>query len=148
MEQPPEKPDRDFGDKDFERETAQLLDDAIGYAAWTYQYPVPNTGKKVDGYMENVGVLLEFDGDYYHVSPEELEDIDRPEDLGGPQEYQFYNDLRREELFYEEGYTVVRIWEKNVNERPDEVKRRLMAIEQSDWLPDGRYLIGWPDDEK
>jgi len=143
MDQPPDKPDRNYRNP-FERRCGELLDEVVGHAAWEYHFDVPNTAKTVDAYMKNVGVLLEFDGDYYHIDPDRLEDIENPDDLDAKQVHQFYNDLRREELFYDEGYSLVRIWERNVNERPDEVKRKIRAIEHSDWLPGGRYLIGWP----
>lgn len=73
-----------------------------------------------DFYLPKHNVLVEIDGDYYHGNPE----VYQEGELNGMQLKNKKNDLYKDNLAKGLGYTLERVWEKDINKRFGEVKAR------------------------
>jgi very-short-patch-repair endonuclease len=78
--------------------------------------------KWYDFRIRTTKILIEFDGDYYHCNPEVYPDgpVDRL------QKKAILNDKYKTALAESEGYTVIRVWEKDFKKNKGEVKKKIL----------------------
>lgn len=82
-------------------------------------------GNKIfDFYLPDYNLICEVDGDYFHSNPS----VYQEHQLNGMQKKNRRNDLYKNALASTMGYGMFRVWEKDLNEKLDEVRQRLKAI--------------------
>lgn len=67
-----------------------------------------------DFYLKNFDILVEVDGDFYHCNPLKFKDP-----IYDVQKLTLKNDKFKNELCKNNNITLLRYWEKDINERPD-----------------------------
>lgn len=67
-----------------------------------------------DFYLNDYNVLIEVDGDFYHCNPEIYN-----EPIYDSQRITIENDKYKNEICKNNGITLLRYWEKDINERPE-----------------------------
>jgi len=78
-----------------------------------------------DFYLEDFNILIEVDGDFYHCNP----DSKHNEIVYDTQKITKQNDVYKDTLCLEHNISLLRFWEKDINERPEwvisELKKKL-----------------------
>ena len=78
-----------------------------------YQYEYKH--RLFDFYLEKYNTLIEVDGDFYHCNPNSKHN----EIIYETQKITKQNDKYKDDLCYNNGVTLLRYWEKDINERPE-----------------------------
>jgi very-short-patch-repair endonuclease len=73
-----------------------------------------------DFYLPKHNIMIEADGDFYHCNP-----VTHPEALYEIQKKNLINDKRKNTWTLNHGITLLRYWEKDINERPEWVMKDL-----------------------
>jgi very-short-patch-repair endonuclease len=76
-----------------------------------------------DFYLPEFNVIIEVDGDYWHCNPKIF-----PEAKYASQKRNIIKDVIKNEWAIENGYTIVRFWEKDIKEEPGTVLNKLVEI--------------------
>lgn len=79
----------------------------------------------VDAFIPQYGIVIQFDGDYWHAHP------DKFAVLSERQHRRVRIDRSQNAYFAKCGYTVLRFWESEVRNSPDDVEARLRHVMQS-----------------
>jgi very-short-patch-repair endonuclease len=78
-----------------------------------YQYEYQH--RLFDFYLEKYNILIEVDGDFYHCNPNSK----HHETIYETQKLTKQNDKHKDELCENHNITLIRYWEKDINERPE-----------------------------
>jgi very-short-patch-repair endonuclease len=89
-----------------------------------FQYEFKN--RLFDFYLKNFNILIEVDGDFYHCNPNSKHD----KIIYETQKLTKQNDIHKNNLCFKNEITLIRYWEKDINERPEwvinDLKRKLL----------------------
>ena len=80
---------------------------------FVYQYEYEN--RLFDFYIKKYNTLIEVDGDFYHCNPNSK----HCEVIYETQKLTKQNDKYKDELCVNNNITLIRYWEKDINERPE-----------------------------
>ena len=101
----------------------------IGYVQdidYIHNHMVTNIKTFFDFYIPNKKVIIEVDGDFYHCNPDTKYSIPEYE----IQKKNLSNDKRKNSWCKNHNITLIRYWEKDINERPEwvinDLKRKLL----------------------
>lgn len=78
-------------------------------------------GKFFDFWVPNTNILIECDGNFYHCNPETHADA-----VYAIQRKNIENDAIKNQIAQDNGYTLLRFWESDINERPSWVISQLL----------------------
>lgn len=78
-----------------------------------YQYEYQH--RLFDFYLEKYNILIEVDGNFYHCNPNSK----HHEMIYETQKLTKQNDNYKDELCVNNNITLIRYWEKDINERPE-----------------------------
>lgn len=87
-----------------------------------YEFQYAFNKRLFDFYFFNENILIEIDGDFYHVNPDKFQLKYKV------QEITIKNDLYKNELCKNHNVPLHRFWEKDINERPEWVISELKKI--------------------
>jgi very-short-patch-repair endonuclease/predicted nucleic acid-binding Zn ribbon protein len=79
--------------------------------------------KSYDFKIKDTNILLEIDGDYWHGGPGVEKHFYRLEETK-------QNDLFKDQLAKDNGYSLIRIWESNIYNKPDSLIQRIQELRQ------------------
>ena len=86
---------------------------------YIYQYQVSSA--IFDFYLHNKNVLIEVDGNFHHCNPDSIHKIPKyPIQLKT-----VGNDIRKNRIAEEKGFKLLRFWESDINNNPEEVIKTL-----------------------
>jgi len=129
-----------------EKILASILDDLIGPDAWESEYKIDKEGGteyKVDAYVHEGPIVFEADGERWHPHTE-----DEPQDLSPKREKWLMEDNRRdEELVWDKGFPVVRIWGKHLKNHREKVRERIKEVLFEKNFPNNLHLFDWDEFE-
>lgn len=97
----------------------KLLDDIN--IKYEFQFQLQN--RLYDFHIPDTKILIETDGNFYHVNPSMF-----THPKYKTQRDVIKNDIQKNELAEKEGYTLLRFWESDINERPAWVVQELLTI--------------------
>jgi len=106
----------------LEKYVSSILDENnINYTFQFFLKTKEGTCKSYDFKIKNTNILIEIDGDYWH---------------GGPSlEKHFYkleetkqNDVLKDKLALENGFTLIRIWESDIYKQPDLIINKIKSL--------------------
>lgn len=81
--------------------------------SYVYQYEYEN--RLFDFYLQKYNTLIEVDGDFYHCNPNSK----HAEVIYESQKLTKHNDKYKDNLCIKNNITLIRYWEKDINERPE-----------------------------
>ena len=85
-----------------------------------FENQFPLDGYLFDFYINNKNLLIEVDGDWYHCNPNV-----HPEPKSIIQKSVVKNDIRKNRIAEDNGFKLLRFWESDINNKPEEVIERL-----------------------
>lgn len=80
----------------------------------------PLDGYLFDFYVPKHNILIEVDGDWFHCNPNV-----HPEPIYETQKVTLQNDERKNKVVKDNNITLLRFWEKDINESPEKIKLEL-----------------------
>lgn len=86
----------------------------------TFQYQLQN--RLYDFHIKNTNILIEVDGDFYHCNPAKF-----PQPIYETQNDVLKNDAIKNQIAKDNGYTLLRFWESDINERPFWVIQQILS---------------------
>lgn len=94
-----------------------------------HQYPLE--GKFFDFWVQGTNILVELDGDFYHCNPNSPYSTPRYD----IQKKNIENDRLKTMIAEKNGYLLLRFWETDINNNPELVIERLLAVinENTKW---------------
>lgn len=78
-------------------------------------------GKFFDFWIQDTNILIECDGNFYHCNPQT-----HPEPIYEIQKSNVKNDVIKNQIAKDNGFTLLRFWESDINERPSWVIQELL----------------------
>jgi very-short-patch-repair endonuclease len=87
-----------------------------------YQTQFNLSHRLYDFKLENSNILIEVDGDFYHANPKKY-----PTPICKTQEDVIKNDHKKNEIAQHSGYTLLRFWESDILNNPQQVITELLA---------------------
>lgn len=99
----------------------QRFEDMLKEVGIQFLNQFPLEGYLFDFYIPKHNVLIEVDGDWYHCNP----DV-HPEPTHEIQKFVTENDERKNQVVKNNNITLLRFWEKDVNNNPEMVKTELL----------------------
>lgn len=94
-----------------------------------YQYEVKEIGRWYDFYLPDHNLIIEIDGSYYHADPRVVSE----DKLTPMHKHNMRVDEYKNRWALAHGIPILRIWEKDINERPAqvlEILRRRLGLEK------------------
>lgn len=88
---------------------------------YIHSYYIENINKIYDFYLPDYNILIEVDGDFWHCNP-----IKFPQPKCKTQELNLINDKIKNEWALDNGYTLLRFWESDINNNIKQVKQTLL----------------------
>jgi group I intron endonuclease len=87
---------------------------------YTFQYFISDNGvcKSYDFKIKEKPLILEVDGDFWHVNPNTKNHYDKSDDINK-------NDKIKEDMALKRGIKIVRLWESDINKDPSIVGRTM-----------------------
>lgn len=110
------KGSQEFGTSKLEERFAKNFLDKLGLN-YTYQYKMVSIGRYLDFMLNDYHVAIEIDGDYWHGNPKLYEE----KDLNKTQKWSKKVDEMKNKWCSRNGVPLIRIWEKDINEHPEDV---------------------------
>lgn len=98
----------------------QKFEDMMKEVGVQFLNQFPLDGYLFDFYIPKHNVLIEVDGDWYHCNP----DI-HPKPIHEIQKFVTENDNKKNEVVKDNNITLLRFWEKNINNNPEMIKLEL-----------------------
>lgn len=98
----------------------QKFEDMMKEVGIQFLNQFPLDGYLFDFYIPKHNVLIEVDGDWYHCNP----DI-HPEPIHEIQKFVTENDNKKNEVVKNNDITLLRFWEKDINNNPEMIKLEL-----------------------
>ena len=90
---------------------------------YQWQFEAKDIQRSHDFYLPEHNLLIEVDGDYYHVNPE----IYEGKKLTPTQKHDLWVDKKKNEWALMHGIPLLRIWESDIRKRPEEVMKTLKS---------------------
>lgn len=90
---------------------------------YQWQFEAKDIQRSYDFYLPDHNLLIEVDGDYYHVNPE----IYEGKKLTPTQKHDLWVDKKKNEWALMHGIPLLRIWESDIRKRPEEVMKILKS---------------------
>lgn len=90
---------------------------------YQWQFEAKDIQRSYDFYLPDHNLLIEVDGDYYHVNPE----IYESKKLTPTQKHDLWVDKKKNEWALMHGIPLLRIWESDIRKRPEEVMKTLKS---------------------
>lgn len=112
-----------FGTSKAEQKFATDFLDKLG-VKYVWQFEAKEIGRFYDFYLPNDNILLEFDGSYYHSDPRIVDETK----MNPMQKKNRRVDEYKNKWALLHGIPLYRIWEKDVNERPELVMQQLKEV--------------------
>ena len=112
-----------FGTSKLEQDFAEQFLDKLG-VEYIWQFEAKDIGRFYDFYLPNDNILLEFDGSYYHSDPRIVDETK----MNPMQKKNRRVDEYKNKWALLHGIPLYRIWEKDVNERPELVMQQLKEV--------------------
>lgn len=109
----------DFGTSKAEQDFARNFLDKLG-VGYVWQYEAKEIGRFFDYKLDN-GILIEFQGSYYHGDSRIYEE----KDLNPMQKRNRRVDEQKRQWALMHGMPLIYVWEKDVNEHPEEIMKML-----------------------
>ena len=110
------KGSQEFGTSKLEERFAKNFLDKLGLN-YIYQYKMISIGRYLDFMLTDYHVAIEIDGDYWHGNPKLYEE----KDLNKTQKWSKKVDEMKNKWCSRNGVPLIRIWEKDINEHPENV---------------------------
>ncbi len=110
----------DFGTSKAEQSFAKNFLDKLG-VRYVWQFEMKEIGRWMDYFLPDYRIGIEFDGQYFHAD----ERVYKKEDLNPMQKHNLRVDEQKDRWALLHGIPLLRIKEKDVNERPQEVMKTL-----------------------
>ena len=110
------KGSQEFGTSKLEERFAKNFLDKLGLN-YIYQYKMVSIGRYLDFMLTDYHVAIEIDGDYWHGNPKLYEE----KDLNKTQKWSKKVDEMKNKWCSRNGVPLIRIWEKDINEHPEDV---------------------------
>ena len=110
------KGSQEFGTSKLEERFAKNFLDKLGLN-YIYQYKMVSIGRYLDFMLTDYHVAIEIDGDYWHGNPKLYEE----KDLNKTQKWSKKVDEMKNKWCSRNGVPLIRIWEKDINEHPENV---------------------------
>jgi very-short-patch-repair endonuclease len=88
---------------------------------YQHSYLIPQIKKIFDFYLPEHNILIEVDGDFWHCHPDKF-----PLPTHKSQEINLINDQFKNKWAQENGYKLLRFWETDINNNPEQVKQILL----------------------
>ena len=88
---------------------------------YTHSFYIPSIKKIYDFYLPEYNILIEVDGDFWHCNPKNF-----PNPTCKTQEINLKNDQYKNQWALENGYTLLRFWENDINNNIKEIKNILL----------------------
>jgi very-short-patch-repair endonuclease len=76
----------------------------------------------VDAFIPSVGLVIEFDGDYWHGNPAVFPELNKL------QKSQKVNDVRHHNYLSKCGYRIFRFWERDFKQNPGSIKETIKML--------------------
>ena len=106
----------------LERFVASLLDkNNIEYHYQYFLKTKEDICKSYDFKIKNTNILLEIDGDYWHGGPGVNKHFYKLEEVKE-------NDILKNQIATENGFSLIRIWESNIYNQPDIIIQKIQEI--------------------
>ncbi len=87
---------------------------------YMFQYEVEN--RLYDFRLMNTNILVEVDGDFHHANPKKYKEA-----IYETQKLTIKNDATKNEIAANNGYTLLRFWESDIKNNPQQVITQLLA---------------------
>lgn len=120
-------------EQDFARDFLDVL--KLNYI---WQFEAKDIGRFFDYYLVDHNLIIEIDGSYWHGDPR----VVKEENLTYVQKRAKRVDAYKDKWALEHGIPIMRIWEKDIRERPNEVmaelKKRLYIEEEKNAIKNGK----------
>jgi len=113
---------QEYGTSKLEERFSREFLDRLGIK-YTYQFKAEDIGRYYDFKIEN-GPIIEIQGGYWHGDPRLYEE----KDLNETQKHAQYVDALKEKWALMHGIPIYYIWEKDINESPEKVRKLLIEI--------------------
>ena len=110
------KGSQEFGTSKLEERFAKNFLDKLGLN-YIYQYKMVSIGRYLDFMLTDYHVAIEIEGDYWHGNPKLYEE----KDLNKTQKWSKKVDEMKNKWCSRNGVPLIRIWEKDINEHPENV---------------------------
>lgn len=110
------KGSQEFGTSKLEERFAKNFLDKLELN-YIYQYKMVSIGRYLDFMLTDYHVAIEIDGDYWHGNPKLYEE----KDLNKTQKWSKKVDEMKNKWCSRNGVPLIRIWEKDINEHPENV---------------------------
>jgi len=96
----------------------KMTSEAVYIEYFLNQFPLD--GYLFDFYIPKHNILIEVDGDWFHCNP----DV-HPEPIYETQKVTLQNDERKNKIVKDNNITLLRFWEKDINENSESIKSQL-----------------------
>lgn len=112
-----------YGTSKLEEDFAHDFLDKLG-VKYMYQFEAKDIGRFFDFFILPSGPIIEIDGSYWHGDSRLYEE----KDLNRTQKRAQRIDEYKNHWALSHGYTLLRIWEKDIREKPKEVLKELKQV--------------------
>jgi len=112
-----------FGTSKLEEDFARDFLVKLG-VKFVWQFEAKDIGRFYDFYLKEHNLLIEVDGSYYHSDPRVVDE----NKLNPMQRKNKWVDAKKNEWALAHGIRLIRIWEKDIREHPNEVLNELRKI--------------------
>ena len=115
-----------FGTSKLEQDFAKNFLDKMK-VEYVWQFEARDIKRSYDFYLPNSNILIEVDGDYWHVIPKKY-DINDRDSLTPTQKRDIRVDEMKNKWALLHGIPIYRIWEDDIRNRPNDVMKNLKEI--------------------
>ena len=115
-----------FGTSKLEQDFAKNFLDKMK-VEYVWQFEAKDIKRSYDFYLPNSNILIEVDGDYWHVNPKKY-DINDRDSLTPTQKRDIRVDEMKNKWALLHGIPIYRIWEDDIRNRPNDVMKNLKEI--------------------
>ena len=109
-----------YGTSKLEEDFARDFLDKLN-VKYQYQFEAKDIGRFFDFFVEDEGLLIEIDGDFWHANPEKYKE----EDLKHHQKRARIIDEYKERWANLHGFPIIRFWESDIRKNPKKVMKEL-----------------------
>ena len=115
-----------FGTSKLEQDFAKNFLDKMK-VEYVWQFEAKDIKRSYDFYLPNSNILIEVDGDYWHVNPKKY-DINDRDSLTPTQKRDIRVDEMNNKWALLHGIPIYKIWEDDIRNRPNDVMKNLKEI--------------------
>jgi very-short-patch-repair endonuclease len=122
-----------FGTSKLEQDFAEQFLDTLG-VDYIWQFEAKDIGRFYDFYLPKHNLIIEIDGTYYHSDPRVVDE----NKLNPMQKHNKRVDEHKNKWALMHGIPLIRIWEKDIREKPNKV---LEALKKILYVADNRAIL-------